>query len=469
MFAPQDVVAARYRLIRELGRGGMGVTWEAEDERLDRRVALKSIIPKLARDAKKLERFEQGAKAVARLRSPHIVQLLDYGVDQTPYMVMELLEGQVLQQRLESGTGLELDAAVRIVAQTAKALSVAHEAGIVHRNLKPANIFLVRDQDDEFVKVFDFGTAKWLTGFRNANDLTTMGSIMGSPDYVAPEQINGEERSDHRADVWSLGAIAYRCITGVTPFEGEQIGAIIRSILFSKPTAPSALNPELPGELDAFFELALAKERDARFQSARELSEALCHTLGMSGTFSIGRPSQPHPKVDDAAVEVGVADIEPQDEGMYVAEALAAAEEAAPDSAALVVESPPPSRSLVTPALSPLVRPVRPRRSRITLPPRGVLIAGALIAVVVGGALAFWLLRPGARAPADPATSAQPSGPATAPSAAPEPPGPHRSAQPAAPSARASASTSASAATESSARPRPIRRAPPAQPADIYD
>jgi serine/threonine protein kinase len=471
MHAPQDLVAQRYRLISELGRGGMGVTWEAEDERLDRRVALKTIIPKLARDAKKLARFEQGAKAVARLRSPHIVQLLDYGVDKTPFMVMELLEGTVLQQRLESSGPLELDAAVRVVAQTAKALTVAHEAGIIHRNLKPANIFLVRDADDDFVKVFDFGTAKWLTGFRNANDLTTMGSIMGSPEYVAPEQINGEERSDHRADVWSLAAIAYRIITGIGPFEGEQIGVTIRHILFNKPPAPSAVNPALPSELDAFFETALAKERGQRFQSARDLSDSLCQALGMSGTLLLGpRGSVEHPPpIDDGVVEDAMieeyaapgrgdgesprADGPPSEAQPVEAQPVEAEDVAATSTAS------PSTRLLVT--TSPLVRPVmKRRRSRLNLPAPGVLIAGALVAVVLGGALAFWLYRPPAPHK-DVAPSARAS--TEAPRSAPRPPPAVQEAN-GTPSATPPPSSSAPG-NGARAQPRPR----PAPPVDIYD
>lgn len=470
-----DVIATRYRVVREIGRGGMGVVWEAEDTQLPRRVAVKVIINKLARDKKKLERFEMGAKAVAGLDSPHIVKLLEYGVDGSPYMVMELLEGTVLTERIAGGKRFALDAAARIVVQTAKALAVAHEAGVVHRNLKPGNIFLV-DQGGDFVKVFDFGTAKWLTGFRNANDITTMGSIMGNPDYLAPEQLSGDARSDLRADVWSLGAIAYHLVTGVTPFEGEQMGAIMRSILFSEPEPPSSIDPSLPAELDQVFRKALAKKRDERFQSAHELAEALCDAMGVSvAQMAISvraAPSEPPDIGDLDSSELPETRFEGRTTPAPVSElgdppapAAAAGEPPASgprDSAALVD----------TPARAALVRPALSRSPRLDLPSTPVLVAGAAAFLAVGGLAAWLVMAPAADGPtpasassADVTESAPP--PATDPPAAPSPSA--SAAAPAPSPAPPPVEPSAVPSTEPALNPPPVHPRRWRDPDDIYD
>lgn len=397
----------------------MGVVWEAEDTELLRRVAVKVIISKLARDKKKLERFETGAKAVAELESPHIVKLFEYGVEGSPYMVMELLEGTVLTERIEHGTRFALEAAARVVVQTAKALTVAHEAGVVHRNLKPGNIFLVQG---DFVKVFDFGTAKWLTGFRDANDITTMGSIMGNPDYLAPEQLSGDARSDHRADVWSLGAIAYHLITGVTPFEGEQMGAIMRSILFSEPEAPSSRDVSLPAELDPVFQKALAKKRDERFQSAYELAEALCDALGVSVEELSVSVRSPPSEIPD----IGDLDSSELPETRFEGRATPAPA-SGPAPASEPVADPPASgprdsgANIDTPARAALVRPTLSRAPRLDLPSTPVLVTGALAFLAVGGLAGWLVMAPGTRRPTPAATSSADIPSSAAPAREPAP------------------------------------------------
>ena len=505
MFNENDVIASRYRLLRELGRGGMGVVWEALDEQLHRSVAVKVITPKLARDPKKLERFETGARAVAALQSPHIVQLLEYGVDTQPFMVMELLYGEVLTERIASGHRFDLPTAVRIIGQTANALAVAHEAGVVHRNLKPGNIFLVKSGADEYVKVFDFGTAKWLTGFRDANDITTMGSVMGNPDYLAPEQLSGDSRSDHRADVWSLAAIAYHLITGVTPFEGEQMGAIMRSILFTEPESPTALVPDLPPALAPFFVKALAKKRDDRFQSAQELAGALCTAAGVDrSTVSISVAASDS-SIHDVAADVSTQEVH--------APAAASADEPPAASSAPATSNPAPSAvqassppssavpsaarrpTVDTPARTALVRPSRPP-GRIALPSLPVLLIGGLVSVAIGGAAAWITFGPGLSSigvgpapassgeassspsgsqrrapPTQPAkddSSARPA-PSEASSPAPSPP-PGKPAPSASGSAAAGEPSASASASSSSAPPiRPQRPDPWGDPNDIYD
>ncbi len=494
MLRENDVVATRYRLVRELGRGGMGVVWAAQDLERGGAVAVKVITPKLARDKKKLDRFEAGAQAVARLSSPHIVKLLEYGVDQVPFMVMELLEGEVLTERLRHGQPFELSLALRIVVQTATALTVAHEAGVVHRNLKPGNIFLVRQGDEEFVKVFDFGTAKWLTGFRNANDITTMGAIMGSPDYLAPEQLSGDARSDHRADVWSLGALAYHVLTGVTPFEGEQMGAIMRNILFTEPEPPSHRVPSLPPALDAFFLKALAKKRDERFQTALELADALCEAVGVdrevvsaSGRATASRPpgltqdDSTELELPDTRVEGAEGAPRGRPPSTELPESVTPELSSAP-AAAVEVPRGTVELRVATPPHSLLVTPRRARR--LDLPSAPVLVLGAVVFLALGGLGAWFVMAPRAGRPlTTPAPgSAAARGHAPEPSSSsavrpaehPADPGPRR-AEPM-PSAAAEPSAAPSAVPETEASSSASAEAPPTPPPrrwrdpnDIYD
>ncbi len=179
------VVAGRYRLLHELGEGGMGSVWVAYDKKLRRPVALKMLKHGYLDSGEALTRFEREAMAVARLRSPNIVELHDYGIHEgAPYMVMELLEGRDLSAKLKRAGRLRLDVVARIVGQVAKALTVAHDQGIVHRDLKPANVFLVRAGEEEIVKVFDFGIAKLAR--EDDGVVTVSGALVGTPAYMSP-------------------------------------------------------------------------------------------------------------------------------------------------------------------------------------------------------------------------------------------------------------------------------------------
>ena len=476
----------------------MGVVWEALDEQLGTSVAVKAIIPKLARDKKKLERFETGAKAVAALESPYIVKLLEYGVDKAPFMVMELLHGDVLSERVTSGRRLDLRTAVRVIDETAQALAVAHDAGVVHRNLKLGNIFLVEKDGEEHVKVFDFGTAKWLTGFRNANDITTMGSILGNPDYLAPEQLSGDARSDHRADVWSLSAIAYHLITGVTPFEGEQMGAIMRSILFTDPEPPSKVDPELPSALDAVFKKALSKKRDERFQSAREFADELSDAVGGEGRTmrltalaDADLPSVEEPDLGDVDSSNALVTRADSPEPLS-GRSLAGASESDVDGH----ETTPPStpgRTLDTPAGATILIPAGTKGRRAELPPTSVLAGGAIGFLVLGGVAAWLVLAtPEASAPETSsaprrADTAQAADERTAPTASTHPsttsaPTGDPTAAPTAPSADTSASATPepSVVVPDASSPRTTPPPPPTfkrppwprprpDPGDIYD
>lgn len=274
------VVADRYELVRQIGRGAMGFIWEALDKQLKRRVAVKVMTPDHMASTMARLRFEREAKAIAQLKSQHVVQVFDYGIDSdgSPFFVMELLEGEDLEVRLERDGRLPLGVVASIVKQAAAGLHAAHRNGIVHRDFKPANIFLSRGESGEVVKILDFGVVA-ITAEPNLDSdddglgQTAAGTIVGTPLYMSPEQIRGGS-VDHRSDLWSLGVVAYRAVTGVNPFVGQWLGMLMVRICTDPFTPPSKVIPELSPEVDAFFEQALAKDPDKRFRSAPELASS---------------------------------------------------------------------------------------------------------------------------------------------------------------------------------------------------
>lgn len=275
-------VAERFRLERELGRGGMGSVWLARHTGLDILCAIK-FIDQQGRDSLELRaRFEREARSAAQLKSPHVVQILDYGVwQETPYIAMEYLEGEDLSTRLDRVWVLDSAATCHIVAQVAKALTKAHAAGIVHRDLKPENVFLVRDGDEEVAKVLDFGIAK-SSGMAMTEAGTKTGSLLGTPFYMSPEQARGVKAIDHRSDLWSLAVIAYQCTTGQLPFESEGLGDVLAKIMYEPIPVPSAVKPDVPEGFDEWWKRASARKPEERHQSAKELSDELAVALGVA-------------------------------------------------------------------------------------------------------------------------------------------------------------------------------------------
>lgn len=268
------VIAGRYRLIELLADGGMGSVWVAQHVGLRSAVAVKFIGSAASPEAR--ARFEREARAAAHIRNQHVVQVHDYGVDgDLPYIVMELLKGEDLGKRLTRQERLTLGQTLKILAQIVKALKKTHDEGIVHRDLKPGNVFLVREDDGEdLVKVVDFGIAKG-TGPFITDDATKTGDLMGSPSYMSPEQISGAKDIDPRSDLWSLGVILYRAVTGRLPFtsDGDRVNLFLKICTELAPAATS-IAPDLPPLLDKFFERAFAHDRRLRFQTAVEMKEA---------------------------------------------------------------------------------------------------------------------------------------------------------------------------------------------------
>lgn len=269
-----EVIAGKYRLTERLARGGMGAVWRAQHVTLGVPVAVKFMAPRYADDSHLRTRFEREAKAAAQLRSPNVVQIIDYGVeDATPYLVMELLHGEDLGERLAREYRLSVIDILPIVTQIGKALRRAHDEGIVHRDLKPANIFLVPQDGELLVKVLDFGIAKWLRP-EPGGDVTKTGHVMGSPHYMSPEQVRGARDVDQRTDLWALGVIIYRALTGHLPFEGVQPVDIGVKIWTESPILPTVHVPELDPQIDVFMAKALSVDVEKRFQNVKEMMDA---------------------------------------------------------------------------------------------------------------------------------------------------------------------------------------------------
>ena len=282
------VIAGKVRLEHLLTRGGMGSVWRAYHLSLEVPVAVKFLQHAWAAADDTLTRFGREAKAAAQIRSSNVVQVLDHGVDRgSPYIIMELLEGEDLAMRLRRERRLALTEVSFIVRNIARGLQIAHDAGLVHRDLKPQNIFLAVEGDAIVPKILDFGIAKQLprTSMPAGSD-TRDGQLLGTPYYMSPEQARGRPNVDHRADLWALGVTAYRALVGRKPFEAEVIGDVIVQICSDPIPNASTLAPELPPAIDDFFAKALARPPDERFQSARDLAVALDAVAGGVGAVS---------------------------------------------------------------------------------------------------------------------------------------------------------------------------------------
>jgi eukaryotic-like serine/threonine-protein kinase len=275
---PGDMITANVRLVRPLAAGGMGTVWLADHLGLETEVAVKLIHAELIEQYPVLiERFRREAALSARVRSVHVVQVFDYGTTDngTPFIVMERLDGETLDQLLEREGALDLSATSRVVSQLAKVLHSAHVLGVVHRDVKPDNVFLVAEDYDRFVKLLDFGVAKRSFSGGRA-EVTRTGIGIGTPGYISPEQAINAKKVDHRADLWALAAVAYRMLTGKLPFDDDGapgpwwVRAVRRELVPATTYAP-----ELPAAIDAWFARALHPDPAERFQSAAEMATAL--------------------------------------------------------------------------------------------------------------------------------------------------------------------------------------------------
>jgi len=274
------IVAGRYRVERLLGQGGMGSVWAGRHLTLHQLVAVKFIHPRLASSAEALRRFDTEAKAAARVKSRHAVAVYDHGVSEQgePYIVMEYLEGESLEQRLRERGALPLSEVISLIGQAARALAAAHEQGIVHRDLKPDNIFLTKDREEpgQVVKLVDFGIAKLLTE-PNADvaSTTQAGMVLGTPHYMSPEALTASAPVGPAADIWSLGACAFAAACGRVPFEGDAIGDVVLKVCAAPLPVPSRVVSSLPRAFDQWFARACARNIGGRFATAAEAEGAL--------------------------------------------------------------------------------------------------------------------------------------------------------------------------------------------------
>jgi serine/threonine-protein kinase len=258
-----------YRIDGILGRGGMGMVLRAWDEKLHRSLAIKTLLPHLASDETFRQRFMTEARASAAIRHPNVVTI--HAVEELnvpPFLVLELVEGHTLGERLSSTTTMPIDEVLRIASDLAAGLAAAHAKGIVHRDLKPANVLI--EASDGRARLTDFGLARVAA----VSGVTASGTIAGTPQYMSPEQVEGKH-VDGRSDLFSLGAVLYRMVSGQPPFSGESVIELARKICDHTPTPASELKPEVPAWLGEIIQRLLAKKPENRFQSANELAEAL--------------------------------------------------------------------------------------------------------------------------------------------------------------------------------------------------
>lgn len=315
------ILSNKYRLLRQLGRGGMGSVWEAEQLNLPIGVAVKLLDPARSHSAELRERFKREAHAAAQLRSTHIVRISDYGIDdELPYIVMELLEGESLAARLARKGRLSPRETVRIFSHVAAALELAHRHGVVHRDLKPENVFIqgycpaTRAYTDlEQTKVLDFGVAKllvdkpWHNGIR-----TRTGQFLGTPVYMSPEQIRDSSHVDERTDIWSFGVMAYECMTGRRPFQAKNLVDLQFSICHDDVTPPSQV-ASVPELFDAWFARAACRDLNERFATIAASMDRLRQALDDGATYSDERQGHAVEVSDDAFVNTTEVDADRDD------------------------------------------------------------------------------------------------------------------------------------------------------------
>ncbi|NIO37177.1 protein kinase, partial [Candidatus Bathyarchaeota archaeon] len=294
-------IAGRYKILAELGRGGMGVVYKAKDTRLKRTVALKFLPAELTKDKEAKKRFIQEAQAAAALNHPQICTVFEVDeADNQTFISMEYIEGQSLKDKLESAP-LDIDEAKDIIIQVAEGLKEAHEKGIIHRDIKPANIMLTKKGQ---AKITDFGLAKLSWGV----DLTKTSTIIGTIAYMSPEQAKGEE-VDQRTDIWSLGAMLYEMLSGERPFQKSQEQALIFAILNDKQTPLSLLRSDIPAHTEQVIDKALEKKVSRRYQDIHEMIQDLKLSIAV-------------PKTEKSIVVLPFDDMSPNKDNEYFSDGL---------------------------------------------------------------------------------------------------------------------------------------------------
>jgi serine/threonine-protein kinase len=351
---PGEIVAGKYRVDRVLGAGGMGVVVAATHVELAQPVALKFILPSAVSGAESVERFMREARAAVRLKSEHVARVYDVGRDANdrPFMVLELLEGSDLARLAKQKGSLPVADAVEYVLQACEALVEAHAAGIVHRDLKPQNLFVTRRLNGApLVKVLDFGIAKAIgPAAFGQMALTDSAAVIGSPLYMAPEQMRSARRADIRTDLWALGVILYELLGGQLPFEGETVTEVCIRVVNEDPPALLALRPALDSGLVGVVMKCLAKEPDARWQNVAQLAAALEPFSRSAQPGGLVRPWRSFEDTQSSA-PIGGAGSRPEDTGPSTAVTVPSGDLPAPEFSSRGGSSPGASPASHPPAL----------------------------------------------------------------------------------------------------------------------
>jgi eukaryotic-like serine/threonine-protein kinase len=332
-FSPGDLLAGRYRIARVIGRGGMGLVLEALHVDLGERVAVKVLLPEFAANAEVAERFMQEARTSAKLRSPHVARVFDFGLrdDGSAYLVMDFLEGETLGARIERVGALPIVDALTILYQACLGIAEAHDMRLIHRDIKPDNLFLEATRDGRIhVKVLDFGIAKKLDEPENVR-LTRTGALVGTPLYMSPEQLRASGVADVRSDVWALGSVLYEALTGAPPFMAPSISDLVLQIAQDPALDPRGVRAEISTELAELVLRCLAKAPDLRPHSARGIAEIIArlleglahteppHALGSASSLPLQVRSSSAISLPARSPEAGNGSVEVEPQQVYAA------------------------------------------------------------------------------------------------------------------------------------------------------
>lgn len=403
-----QVILGKYRLERPIGKGAMGVVYAARHIQLDDRVAIKVLLPEMLAEPGVQERFLREAKAARRLKSEHIARVIDVGElpQGTPYIIMEYLEGKDLAKIRSERGALEVEEVVDYVIQACDAIAEAHALGIIHRDIKPANLFLTRRADGSaLIKVLDFGTSKMPPKEADPTlEMTHTGMAIGSPSYMAPEQMLSSRSSDARADIWALGVVLYNLLTGKFPFRADTLLQMCAAVIQSSPIPPSTHRGDLPPALEAVILKCLQKKPDDRFSDAAALARSLLPFATAETRYIVERIERVLGVTSDLAPFLA-----PSIRGSQIspAEASAAGAKRAPMGSMKRLDGDGPSKDVIAPkaltttSLSTLVRSGRSSEpdvaeagDRPTKRPSRALVMGAVAALVACAGVAFLGTRP---------------------------------------------------------------------------
>ena len=286
MQEPGTVVGERYKLVRKIGEGGLASVWEAEHLTLASKIAVKFLHRTGPMQSEASQRFLREARVAASVRHRNVVEIIDFGFadGEIPYMVMEFLHGRTLGELLLERHKLPFEEAAKVCAGTLRGLAAVHAAGLVHRDIKPDNIFLVDDPEEGFyAKLVDFG----LSRRAGRSDMTAEGTLMGTPQYMSPEQAAGKTDLDARTDIYSVGVVLYEMIAGEVPFDSDSLADILKDVVWTPPRPLRELTPDVPEKLAFVVETAMAKDREHRFVDARAMRASLLD----SGVYTSNEPS----------------------------------------------------------------------------------------------------------------------------------------------------------------------------------